>query len=210
VQERANRKRSDGRRTERRILDAAVALATIEGLHGLTIGGLAAQIGMSKSGLYAHFGSKEELQLSVIRRARTIFTDEVLRPGLAHQPGKARLLSLTDAFLTYVERAVFPGGCFFAAAAADVGGRPGALHDRVARHQARWMALLEAEAHTAIHEGELPAGVEPSQLAFELNAVLLAANTAVLLHGDRTAVKRTRMSVTRLLERGANAQDDPG
>jgi AcrR family transcriptional regulator len=154
---------------------------------------------MSKSGLYAHFGSKEALQLATVRRARSIFTDEVLRPALAQPAGRLRLMGLAESFLSYIERAVFPGGCFFAAAAADVGGRPGVLRDRVARHQDRWMALLAAEARTAIKSGDVPPGSDPAQIAFDMSAALVAANTALLLHGDPTCIARARTSIERLL-----------
>jgi AcrR family transcriptional regulator len=192
-------KRSDGRRSERRILDAGVRVASVAGLHGLTIGALASEVGMSKSGLYAHFGSKEGLQLAVLRHARSIFTDEVLRPGLAQPAGRARLEGVCDAFLSYVERSVFPGGCFFAAAASEVGGRPGLLRDRVARHQERWLALLDRLVREAVAAGELDAGIDPAQAAFEINAALVAANTALLLRDDDRAAGRAREAIARTL-----------
>lgn len=192
-------KRSDGRRTERRILEAAVRVASVEGLHGVTIGRLAATVGMSKSGLYAHFGSKEELQLATLRRARSVFTEEVLRPGLAEPSGRARLVGVCEAFLSYLERGVFPGGCFFAAAAAELGGRPGRLQMRVAAHQRRWLELLEYLVREAQDRGEVADDVDGAQAAFEINAVLVAANTALLLRGDPLAVARTRASIVRVL-----------
>lgn len=191
--------RSDSRRSQRRILDAGVRVASVCGLHGLTIGALAAEVDMSKSGLYAHFGSKEALQLAVLRHARSIFTDEVLRPGLSHPPGRARLDGVCNAFLSYLERSVFPGGCFFAATAAEVGGRPGLLHDRVARHQARWLELLEHLVTEAVAAGEIDRSVDPEQAAFEIHAALTAANSALLLRADDRAVGRARVSIANTL-----------
>ena len=118
---------ADGRRAHPRHDPAAAAasLATVEGLEGLSIGNLAAAIGMSKSGLYAHFGSKEELQLATVAEAERILTDEVIQPALAAEPGLAQLAAVCEAFFSYVERRVFPGGCFFAATSLEMGTRPG-------------------------------------------------------------------------------------
>src|SRR5690606_25246146 len=135
----------------------------------------------------------------VLRHARSIFTDEVLRPGLDHPTGRARLDGVCDAFLSYLERSVFPGGCFFAAAAAEVGGRPGLLRDRVARHQERWLGLLERLVQDAIDSGELDARIDPTQAAFEIHAALVAANTALLLRDDAQATARARAAIARTL-----------
>jgi AcrR family transcriptional regulator len=191
----APRAQAKGARTRAAILDEAARLATVEGLEGLSIGGLAAVTGMSKSGLYAHFGSKRELQLATIAAARETFVDEVLRPALAAPRGITRLLAACDAFLSHVERRVFPGGCFFAAAASEVGTRPGPVRDAVAAQHRAWLGLLERLAGEAKDLGELPAGVDPAQLAFELNALLVAANTSFILHGDPSALHRARGAV---------------
>ena len=122
-------------------------LATIEGIEGLSIGRLADATGIAKSSVYALFGSKEELQLATINAARDSFIVEVVTPALrATEPGCDRLLALCDGFLSYVERRIFPGGCFFVAASAEVGARPGRVHDEVARIQQQWRDLLEREA----------------------------------------------------------------
>ena len=113
------RRRSDGERSRKSILEAAAALATIDGLEGLSIGRLAERTGMSKSGLYAHFGSKQELQLATVETANEIFQAEVIEPALAAPAGRERLLALCDHYFSHLEREVFPGGCFFASAAAD-------------------------------------------------------------------------------------------
>ena len=130
----ARRSRTDGERTRGTILRAAASLATVEGLKELSIGNLAAAIGMSKSGLYAHFGSKEELQLATVAEAERILTDEVIQPALAAEPGLAQLAAVCEAFFSYVERRVFPGGCFFAATSLEMGTRPRAGQGPAGRH----------------------------------------------------------------------------
>jgi AcrR family transcriptional regulator len=190
---------SKGQRTRRAILDEAARLATVEGLEGLSIGGLAAATGMSKSGLYAHFGSKGELQLATIEAAGAIFVEEVLRPALEAPKGAERLFAACDAFLSHIERRVFPGGCFFVVAASEVGTRSGPVRDAVAAQQRDWVELLERLAAEAADQGELESGVDPAQLAFELNALLVAANTAFILQGDSEAPGRVRAAIrTRL------------
>jgi AcrR family transcriptional regulator len=195
-----------GEMTRAAILDEAARLATLEGLEGLSLGQLATAMQMSKSGLYAHFGSKEELQLATIEAARRTFFEEVARPGLAAPEGRERLVAICDAFLSHIEREVFPGGCFFSAAAAEVGTRRGRVRDAVAAQQREWLNLLERLAREAQERGELPAGEGASQLAFELNAMLVAANTAFLLQGERAALDRARRAIARRLGVSARAR----
>jgi AcrR family transcriptional regulator len=190
---------SHGQLTRAAILRSAAQLATVEGLEGLSIGQLASATGLSKSGLYAHFGSKEELQLATIEAARLTFVDEVIRPGLAAPRGIRRLLATCDAFLSHVERKVYPGGCFFAAAAAEVGSRRGAVHDAIAAQQRQWLELLEQQAREAQELGELSADVDRAQLAFELEALLVAANTTYILFEDSTAFERARSAIRQRL-----------
>lgn len=197
---RERRTRADGERTRRQILDTAVRLATVEGLDGLSIGGLAAATGVSKSGLYAHFGSKEELQLETVDTARRLFVDVVVGPALGHE-GLARLRTLCGSFLDYVEHRTLPGGCFFAAAAAELGARPGPVRARVAHYQQQWIDLLAAAADVAVERGELAADTDTALLVFELNALVVAANTAFNLHEDPTVIHRARIAVDRSLER---------
>jgi AcrR family transcriptional regulator len=187
--------RTKGERTRAAILDEAARLATVVGLDGLSIGGLANAIGMSKSGLYAHFGSKQELQLATIEAARETFVAEVLRPALGAPKGIQRLLAACEEFLSHVERGVFPGGCFFSAAAADVGTRPGPVRDLIAAQQREWLALLERLAREAEALGELDGGADPAQLAFELQALLVAANTSFILQGDAGVFERARGAI---------------
>lgn len=171
----------------------AARLATVEGLDGLSIGRLAAEIGMSKSGLYAHFGSKEQLQLATVDEARKIFIRAIVVPALAKPTARARLEALCEGFLAYIEEKVFPGGCFFAAAAAELGARPGPVRQRVAEVQREWMELLERTIADARAEGL--AVSDAAQLAYELNALLVAANTAFLLHGDHAAIDRSKAAI---------------
>ena len=190
-----------GDRTRAAILDEAARLATVVGLDGLSIGGLAKATGMSKSGLYAHFGSKGELQLATIEAARETFVAEVLRPALSAPRGIERLRAACEAFLAHVERRVFPGGCFFSAAAADVGTRPGPVRDSIARQQRDWLALLERLSAEARKLGELPPDADPTQLAFELQALLAAANTSFILHGEAAVFAQAREAIRERLRR---------
>ena len=194
--------RADGERTRGAILRAAASLATVDGLEGLSIGNLAAATGISKSGLYAHFGSKQELQLATVDEAERIFTAEVVQPALSASPGRGQLAAACEAFLSYLERRVFPGGCFFAATALEMGARPGPVKDRIAAIQSGFTAQLEAFAATAIERHELPAREDPHQIAFELHAILLAADTKFVLHDDRAVLDLARQIVRRRLGLG--------
>jgi AcrR family transcriptional regulator len=199
------KQRPKGERTRSAILAEAARLATIDGLDGLSIGGLATAIGMSKSGLYAHFGSKEDLQLSTVASARETFVAEVFVPALDAPQGIGRLHAACDAFLSHIERRVFPGGCFFAVAAADVGTRRGAVRDAVAAQQRDWIEFLQRLARKAQELGELRSGVDPAQLAFELNAVLVSASSTFILQADPAVFGRARAAIRRLLNLPAAA-----
>src|SRR3954467_15595712 len=151
-----------GVRTRESILRVAVDLASVEGLEGLTIGRLARELEMSKSGLFAHFGSKEELQVATVRAAAAIFVARVIRgPVEDHEPGIARLLMLLDRWLDYMERGTFAGGCFFAAATVEMDGRPGPVRDAVANQISSWARLLADYAGDAIARGELREDTDP-------------------------------------------------
>jgi AcrR family transcriptional regulator len=191
----ATTKPTKGERTRAAILEEAAQLSTVVGLEGLSIGGLAAATGMSKSGLYAHFGSKLDLQLATIEAARQTFVDEVLRPAFAAPRGRERLLAACEAFLSHVERGVFPGGCFFVAAAADVGTRPGPVRNEITTQQRAWLEVLERLIREAIEHGELKPGSDPTQLAFELQALMAAANNAYIRYGDADAFERARVAI---------------
>jgi AcrR family transcriptional regulator len=201
------RPRADGERTRGAILRAAASLATIDGLEGLSIGHLAAATGMSKSGLYAHFGSKQELQLATVEEADRIFQDEVVQPALAAPPGRAQLVAVCETFFDYLRRRTFPGGCFFAAAALEMGTRPGPVKKRIAALQAGFDALIRGFAATALEQHELPAREDPDRLAFELHGIMLAADTSFVLHDDPTVLDLARQIVRQRLgvDDGGNA-----
>src|SRR4051795_7924074 len=202
------RRRADGERTRGAILRTAASLATIEGLEGLSIGNLAAATGISKSGLYAHFGSKQELQLATVEEAERILTEEVIEPALAARPGLPQLAAACEAFFSYVQRRVFPGGCFFAATSLEMGARPGPVKDRLAAIQSDFTELLRSFAATALEQDELLAGEDPDRLAFELHAVLLGADTKFVLHDDPAVLDLARSIVSQRL--GLNNPDTIG
>jgi AcrR family transcriptional regulator len=201
--------RADGERTRNAILRAAASLATVDGLEGLSIGNLAAAIGMSKSGLYAHFGTKQDLQLATVDEAERILTEEVVQPALAARPGLGQLAAACEAFFSYVERRVFPGGCFFAATALEMGTRPGPVKERLAAIQSDFTALLRSFAATALEQHELPAREDPDRLAFELHAILLGADTKFVLNDDPAVLDLARQVVRQRLglDNGSSAAD---
>ena len=191
--------RTKGEQTRSAILKEAARLATVVGLDGLSVGGLANAMGMSKSGVYAHFGSKRELQLCTIESARVTFVGEVLCPALRAPRGIRRLLAACEEFLSHVERGVFPGGCFFSAAAVDVASWPGPVRDAISSQRTEWLTMLERLARESQELGELDPDLDPAQLAFELQAVLAAANTTFILQGDQTVFARARRAVLKLV-----------
>ena len=165
-----------GERTRSAVLRRAADIASIEGLDGLSIGRLAADLSVSKAGVFAHFGSKEALQLATVRHAAERFTDAVVTPVLAVPDGLPRLVALCDRWLAYSAERVFPGGCFFFGAAAEFDARPGPVRDELAAARRAWLDLYEAAAAAAQRRGEIDAGVDPAELAFELDALGMAAN----------------------------------
>lgn len=196
---RPRRHRTDGERSRAAILEAATELATIEGLEGLSIGRLADHVGMSKSGLYAHFNSKQQLQLATIETAQAIFTREVYEPGLRGRPGVARIYSLCDAFLSHLERRVFPGGCFFAAAAAELGTREGPVTQGIRDFYVDWLRIFADLIREAHELGELDRDTDAAQLAFELDSLLLGANLSFVLFADEQAPDRARDGIRKRL-----------
>jgi AcrR family transcriptional regulator len=193
-----------GDRTRRAILGAAVNLASVEGLEGLSIGRLATELEMSKSGLFAHFGSKEELQVATVRAAAAIFAQDVVIPAQEQfEPGIARLQGMLDKWLDYMERGTFAGGCFFAAATIEMDGRPGPVRDCVAQQMTRWGSTLADHAREAIERGELQPDTEPEQLAFELDALGTAVNSGFQLHDNAQVFERGHRAIRRRLEADA-------
>jgi AcrR family transcriptional regulator len=181
------RSRSDGERSRSAILQEAAQLATVDGLDGLSIGRLAEAVGMSKSGLYAHFGSKEELQLATIE------------PALAADTGLERLQRFTEGFLRHVEGGVFPGGCFFASVASELDTHPGPVRDLAVQVLVDWGGLLEAAVRDAQSEGAIAGSEDPVQLAFELNAYLLLANAQFVINPTPAPMARARVALKRRL-----------
>jgi AcrR family transcriptional regulator len=188
-----------GSGTRDAILRRAVEIASLEGLEGLTIGRLATEFEMSKSGIFRHFGSKQTLQLATLERAMELFRHEVLEPATAAEPGLDRLRALLANYLRYLEHDVLPGGCFLTAAGAEFDGRPGPVRDAIAASSREWARELERQAKLARDRGELPVDVEPAQLVFELGAYATRANALYQLYGDRRAFRRARTAMTKSL-----------
>lgn len=199
----ARARKAHGERTRQSILETAVDIASAEGLEGLTIGRLASEMGMSKSGLFAHFGSKEELQLATVEEARRVFIREVIRPAFEAKEGLLRLWKLCDIWLGYIHGGVFRGGCFFAAAASEFDSRPGPVRDRIAEIMKEWLSTLRRAVVDAQTAGQLDRSVDPAQMAFEFNALELGANWAFQLYGERQAFGRARDAILERLRRHA-------
>lgn len=181
-----------GARTRAAILEHAVDLASAEGLEGVTIGRLAAELEMSKSGLFAHFGSKQELQLAAIETAARRFATAVLDPALAAPEGALRLRAIADAYLAHLDRDAYSGGCFWAATSVEYDDRPGPVRDAIAAALDAWLAELERQARIA-------GAVEPARFAFELYALVMGANSRYRLSGDPAAFEYARQAIDRLL-----------
>ncbi|MGQ0840725.1 TetR/AcrR family transcriptional regulator [Actinokineospora sp.] len=188
-----------GAETRRTTLRRAAEIASVEGLDGLTIGRLATELALSKSGIFAHFGSKEDLQLATIGYAEGIFVEWVVDPALAAERGLPRLTALCERWLDYSRARVFPGGCFFAAVTAEFDAREGRVHDAVLLRRQGWVALMESLITDAVELGELPADTDAGQLAFELDALVRAANAQAVLTSEDTAYDRARTGISHRL-----------
>jgi AcrR family transcriptional regulator len=178
--------------TRSEVLDAAVRRASVDGLEGLTIGTLAGELSMSKSGLHGLFGSKEDLQVATFDRAVEDFIREVWRPVAKREPGLPRLLALIDAWLAYHRRRSLPGGCFVTTATIEFDARPGPLRDAVADARKRMHALLEADLRTAKAAGDLPKETDPADTAFALYALASAASQAIQLEEPGAGARAKR------------------
>lgn len=194
-------RRADGERSRTAILREAARLATVEGIDGLSIGRLAQAVGMSKSGLFAHFGSKEELQLATIETAEELYDEEVVRPALGAATGLERLQQLTDNFLRHVESGVYPGGCFFASVAAELDAQRGPVRDRAMAFLAGWNDHLEGAARDAQREGAIDPARDPVQLTFELVSFMFTANLLYVITGSTTPLQRARAAIRSALGR---------
>ncbi len=180
-------------------IEAAVDLASVEGLEGITIGRLAGELGMSKSGLIGRFGDKRAMQRAVLAAAVERFTDAVWRPARRSEPGLRRLEAIVDAWIGHLREGVFPGGCFVTTASVEYDSRPGPLHEDVAAAVRGWLSLLEAEARRAHDAGDLPADRDPADVAFELHSLASGGGVAGRLIGDTAALDRTRAAMRRAI-----------
>jgi len=197
-------RRPRGLKTRRAILRKAVNLASLEGLEGLTIGKLASELRISKSGLFAHFGSKEDLQCAVVDAARDIFVEKVVRPAYEFR-GLKRLRALCENWLSYGEGKVFPGGCFFSAASLEFDDRPGRVRDQIVELMKKWLGNLEHAAREAQLAGELKKEVDVRQLAFELQALAMGANWSSRLFRDPSAFRLVRGTILRRIDQASGS-----
>ncbi len=165
-----------GDRTRRAVAAQAAAIASVDGLSGMTLSQLAGALGVSKSSIQAAYGTKEEVQVAAVQAASEIFVAEVVGPALAQPEGLARLQALVEAWLAYVERRVFPGGCFMIATLSEFDSRPGPVRDALAGNRRAWLGLLERQVAVAQAADEIPGSLSPELLAFEIDALLSAAN----------------------------------
>ena len=188
-----------GAQTRSLILDHAVAHASEVGLEGLSIGSLAARLRLSKSGLFAHFGSKEELQLATLRTAQELFVNKVFLPALNAQRGLARIRTLFQNWFTWLESSGQPGGCVILAAAAEFDDRPGLVRDTLLAGQKELRGAIAKAVRLAIEAGDLPSDTDPWQLAFELFGIVLAAHHDRHLFDDPRAAERGMKAIERLI-----------
>lgn len=191
-----------GQQTRDAILERAVRLASEVGLEGLTIGRLAGALDLSKSGLFAHFASKEALQVQTLERAAERFIEVVVRPALAAPRGEPRLRALFERWLRWPEALPQPGGCIFVQAAVELDDRPGPARERLVALQREWLSALATAVKGARAEGHLRREVDPEQVAFELYGIMLSAHHAARLMRDPRAATRARRAFERLLDDG--------
>ena len=187
--------RSDGIRSREAILRTAASFASMHGLEELSLGGLAAEVGMSKSGLYAHFGSKEELQLATVEAAKAVFEEVVLAPARAYRTGRDGLIALSDAFCEHIRDEVYPGGCFFDSTAAELQAHPGPVRDAVNEVQRDWRLLVREHLHAAAAADDLPADTDLDQLEFEILAYDNLAHSLYRIERDARVIDRAERAV---------------
>src|SRR2546421_994025 len=201
-----DRRRQRGMRTRQAILLHAARVGSAEGLEAVSLQRLASDLGISKSGLFAHFGSKEELHLATIDAAGKMFTDEVLRPALVVPRGLGRVWALCNSWLSYVERGVFPGGCFFWAVAEEFDSRrPGPVRDSVLQKKDYWSYTLQRAVREAAEAGGIDPAVDAEQLAWELDSLLGGANSGFKGGDGSRALERGRRAIKDRLTRAATA-----
>jgi AcrR family transcriptional regulator len=191
---------SKGEQKRQDIIEHALAMASKVGLEGLSLGGLAASIEMSKSGLFAHFKSKEALQLAVLERACQRFADEVVSPALAQPRGLPRLQGLIESYLNWILGQTSQGTCFFMSLAQEYDDRPGEIRDLLVQRWRDWNGVVARVAASAIAEGELRPDCDPAQFAFEFFGIAMALQHSYKLLGETQAEKRARTAYERLIE----------
>ena len=188
-----------GEQTRAAILDEALQLASAVGLEGLTIGRLAEELDLTKSGLFAHFDSKENLQLALLDRAAERFIEVVVRPALAEPPGERRLRVLFERWLEWPKRVRQPGGCIWVAAASELDDRPGAAREKLVALWRDWLASIARVVRSGQEAGHFRSDVDPEQVAFEMNGIALAWHLETRLLGDRRASERAQAAFERLV-----------
>jgi AcrR family transcriptional regulator len=193
-------RKTKGERTRHAILTTAANLATEEGLDPLSIGRLAEATDLSKSGLFAHFGSKEELQIATVEHAASLFVDAVIAPARSAPKGLPRVWALCDHKLGYLERQVFPGGCFFAATSVEFSHRPGPVRDRIEEMLRSWLSYLEHAVEQAQEAGELVDTLSAREITFELDSFGMAANWQYRVFGDPAVYDNARRAIRERLE----------
>jgi AcrR family transcriptional regulator len=193
-----------GEVTRQAILERATEKASRHGLEGLSIGGLAEELNLSKSGLFAHFKSKDALQVQVLECAAAQFMEEVVKPALARPRGVARVNELFDRWIAWTNGHARRGGCPFVAAATELDDRPGPARERVVRAQREWLSFLSRAAELAIREGQFSRATDPAQFAHDLYAVMLGYHHAARLLEDPQAETRARYGFDRLVEKASS------
>lgn len=189
---------AETRETRQRILERSLEIASAEGLEGLTIGRLAAELGMSKAGLLGHFGTKESLQLAVVDEAAQVFSREVPERVRQAPTGLPHVAAVCEAWVSYLERNVLPGGCFFTAATAEFDGRSGPVRDALAGMNALWRRDLRIHIRRAVNAGHLPQDTDVEQLIYDIVGIMLALNHFLQLERDAQAPARARRALERL------------
>ncbi|HSG38679.1 MAG TPA: TetR/AcrR family transcriptional regulator [Thermoanaerobaculia bacterium] len=188
-----------GAETRERILDQAVRIASRDGMEGLTIGTLSSELGLSKSGLFAHFGSKDELQLQVLQAAVELFERNVIRPALSAPRGEPRLRALMEHWLTWQNHPDMPGGCLIVAASVELDDRPGPQRDYLALSHQRRHDFIAKGARLAIEAGHFRPDLDTEQFAFDVNSIVLGHHHAHRMLRDHKARERARNAFERLL-----------
>lgn len=187
-----------GERTRERILDAAMHMTSMEGLNALSIGRLAKSVKLSKSGLFAHFNSKEALQRQVLERATEAFTRAIIRPAIKKERGIARLRAMFDNWLRWANTGGLPGGCIFVGASVELDDKPGPLRDYLVKTQRDWIGILARATAISVEEGHLPPDTSPEQMAFEIYGVMLSFHMYRRLLGDSRARSKAKAAFERM------------